>query len=231
MAIVKYAAPVDEVAGSIGGTVFQRGPYGHTARIRAKPVHKRTPASARQTSLVSIYSWAWYSQLNQGQRDAWDARAAATTWVNSLGENYSPSGQNAYIRSNIVAQSARFAPVTDPPALLDEVDPGFTMDYNAPQQCRITNYGTLAAPPNGRVITWRGGPAVPSSHTFRGSWVWSGAHAIQTLPGPPFTVYNLPAVHPDVRVFFRFRLYRNQAPSAGRSSFPFYHEVFCAAAP
>lgn len=237
MALVKFTAPVDEIAGAIGGVVFQRSAAGKIARIRTKPTVSRTPTFAGQTALMSTYAYRWNNGLTQAQRDGWDAVAATTLWVNTLGVNYSPTGLNCYIRTQLVAAAAGLTGPSQWPDPVDEVDPGVTHAYAAATAIDMTAYGTLGVPPNGRIYWYWSGLQSPGSHTFSGPWIFVRSKSIATLPAPPYRVVStIPAVHPTSRAFLRFRVYRSQdvgAPPSthGRCSHNLYADIDIPAAP
>lgn len=208
MALVKYSGPIEELAGSVAGLTFQRTKAGHIARLRVRPIDNKTPARAEATALLSTYSAAWYDVLTEPQRVAWDTAAALATWVNTLGQNYSPTGMAAYIRSAICAKTAGQTPRVQAPTAIDEALSGFEMAYVPGAACRITNFGTLASPPDGRLVIHRSDPQTPGRHTFNGPWIFRTSALISTLPAAPWTVYNLDFPHPDLIIHFRLRVFR-----------------------
>lgn len=237
MALVKYGAPIDEVAGSIGGVVFQRTSAGHVARIRSKPRVVRSPAASERTSALSTHSMEWYTALTQPQRDSWDTAAAATTWVNSLGQNYSPTGMAAYIRSQIRATSAAYTGSPLAPTVLTEPDPSLVFAYTAPTAIRLTSWGSWPTSPNSRITFWTSLGQRPSIHTFNHPWTFAGWATASVRPTPPWTFFNLDNPHPDQRVFIRFHIYVQENPTPnppwerGRASHLLFDDVFAPAYP
>ena len=99
----------------------------------------------------------------------WDAVAATTVWVNSLGQNYSPTGLNAYVRSQIAADSALFPSNNQAPAVITEPDPVIVFDYSAPTAIRVTSFGAIVTTHNGRVTIQISDPQRPTLDYFSGA--------------------------------------------------------------
>lgn len=100
MAIVKYGPLASEVRGSIGGTTFTAGRFGRVCRARRSPVHRPTAQRHKWKSWFVTYSKHWVDSLSPAERADWENLADATTFTNSLGEEYHPTGINLYVRSN-----------------------------------------------------------------------------------------------------------------------------------
>lgn len=100
MAICKYGPLVSELRGSIGGTTFTAGRFGKVVRARSSPVHAPTNARSYWKSLLSYDCAHWTNTLTEQERTDWRNLADATTFTNSLGEEYHPTGLNLYVRSN-----------------------------------------------------------------------------------------------------------------------------------
>ena len=235
MALIEYSVLVDELLGSVGGVTFQRGHYGSIARLRTVPTQPKTNPRLESRARLSVFSVFWHTQLTAGQRAAWDALGAATTWVNGLGQNYSPTGHALYVRANCVMDYDDRGTVVVAPDDADEADPGLTIDYSAPRSIRITNFGTIATPPDGRLAVWRSPLVSPGRSFHSGPWVFLAAYRLATLPAPPMTVYLLPNVHPDGHIFLRMRMFRttDDAPDVciGRCTHPFFEDVHVASNP
>jgi len=235
MASVKYAFPIDEVRGSIGGTTFTRSRAGSIARIRNTPRRPISSLLATSKPYLTDAVWSWHAVLSQVQRDAWNDLGDATDWTNSLEQIYHPSGHNLYVRAFIVARWANYDPTSFPPSVAADPDPGFTMVYDGARYFQITDYGTLSSPPAGRRLLWQSPQLPPASHTFNHPWTWRLRIGISALPALPWRFYDLTPTHPDTRMFFRFRVYRHWSTppplTEGRCSHPFIHDVFADAGP
>jgi len=105
MASVKFGALVVGLKGKIGGTVFQSGPSGYVAKnIDAiADSAKLTKADAgrifKPTKIIAIVSGLWRN-LDQANRDAWNAQAVNWPAQNRFGETYTPSGYQVFMTLN-----------------------------------------------------------------------------------------------------------------------------------
>jgi hypothetical protein len=100
MGVIKLGGGVTDIRGSIGGTVFSRGPAGAYARQRVKAVN---PATTRQNvvrSRVSALSQYWSGSLTTAQRADWNAYASATSFLNKVGDAIFISGLACFMRLN-----------------------------------------------------------------------------------------------------------------------------------
>lgn len=106
------------LAGSVGGNTFARNKGGLYVRARAAPTN---PTSIRQQavrSVLSTLSTAWAS-LTSTQRTQWRDWAAAHPAVDSLGQTFFWSGQQAYISLNARVLDFGGAAVATPPITND----------------------------------------------------------------------------------------------------------------
>lgn len=104
MALIKFGGGVSEIRGSIGGTVFSRGPAGAIARQRVKAIN---PATNLQTKIRAVFSalvQQWSSALDVAERAAWAAYAAGTNFLNKVGETIQVTGLACFVRSNTLRQ-------------------------------------------------------------------------------------------------------------------------------
>lgn len=118
MATVKFGPTVVGLRGTIAGTTFSANKAGPYARAWSKGANPRsTPQSDQRGRLGSIAA-SWRA-LTQVQRDDWIdyADLAAQDLTNSLGETYSVSGFNWYVRINDHLELAGEARRVDAPTL------------------------------------------------------------------------------------------------------------------
>lgn len=208
MAIVKYGGGITEFRGSIGGVTFSRNSPGTFARIRKKPRYKRTNAAQRLSTNLAYYTAIWHWGLNAGQRAAWIALAAATNWTNRLGEAYSPSGLNLYVRSNVLLQLGERSRQDTAPGSADEPSPDFTLDYLISTGIRVTAVGTLTTPPVGSVLAFTSGPQRLSIQNWHNPWRLFDFSLIAAM-GLPYTLLASADCVALRRYFFRFRVIRD----------------------
>jgi hypothetical protein len=100
MAVIKLGGGVTDIRGSIGGTVFSRGPAGAYARQRVKAVNPATSRQLDRRRFVSALSFRWSYGLDTQERADWVAWAAATSFLNKVGDSIHISGLAAFLRLN-----------------------------------------------------------------------------------------------------------------------------------
>lgn len=208
MGTVLYSAGVDEIRGSIGGVTFSRNSSGPFARARKKPRYKRTNEAQRLATALSYYSAMWGYILDAAERAAWNTLAAATPWVNPLGETYYPSGLNLYVRSNVLLHLAGAARQDTAPASADETSPVFTLDYNAGDGIRLTNVGILTSPPTGYILSFFSGPQRLSISSYSTPWHFFRVDAVAGV-GLPLIILAAADCLILTRYFFRLRVIRD----------------------
>lgn len=99
MALIRFAEG-QQRSGSIGATTFSHNRFGPYIRARSVPVNPNTDRQVAIRNAVRSLTILWETVLTQGQRNAWDAYAAATVWTNKFGDNVWLTGLNHYVRSN-----------------------------------------------------------------------------------------------------------------------------------
>lgn len=118
MALIKYGPTVVGVRGTVGGITFSANLASPYIKSWAKPVNRRSTPQSTARGSFGGFAASWVG-LTQAQRDGWDtyAAAAAQDLTNSLGETYSASGFNWYIKINTqLALAGRAARVAAPTA-------------------------------------------------------------------------------------------------------------------
>lgn len=96
MARIEYGPLASRLAGSIGGSTFQKA--GSAAIVRRKPAPGR-PQKPKQREIQALFAQgsAQWKALEAGTKAAWVARAATVTLYNSLGQAYQPTGQQYFV--------------------------------------------------------------------------------------------------------------------------------------
>lgn len=117
----KLGPLVSQVAGSIGGTTFQRGNGGTV--IRSKPLPKprtsRASSTARQRAKTLLDLWRTFSPT---ERSDWDIFAGTVSWTNRFGDPVAGSGYKAFLRCNMASYTnpagngAKAIQLTPPPS-------------------------------------------------------------------------------------------------------------------
>jgi hypothetical protein len=105
MALIKSQV-LTQASGSVGGLTYSHTKGGMYIRARAIPVNPATALQNQIRNAMSMYSAMWLNDLTAGQRDAWETYAANISVLNRLGDPIFLSGQNHYIRANVVREQA-----------------------------------------------------------------------------------------------------------------------------
>jgi hypothetical protein len=107
-----------QASGSVAGTTYSRNRNGTYMRNRAMPAN---PASSKQGVVRSRFgslSQSWRG-LTPSQRTTWNSQAATRVLIDSLGQQYNPTGLQFFVGVNQVRLALGLALATNPPA-----DPG-----------------------------------------------------------------------------------------------------------
>jgi len=76
MARILYADPVDEIAGSIGGTTFQANQYGFTIKRKPVPTRPNLPRQNSRKSALFIVTQNWIA-LSSANKTNWNTYATS----------------------------------------------------------------------------------------------------------------------------------------------------------
>lgn len=160
MAIAKFGVLVVAARGTLGGVVFtanQAGPY---VKIWAPASNPQTVLQSLQRNTIVSFAQAWQS-LTSGERTGWGTYAAlpAQDLTNTLGETYSISGFNWFVRINSNLQQAGLpqrdiAPVTAIPGA-PTITAAFLKTDDAPTESRIDIDGADSTREDIHVVTAR----------------------------------------------------------------------------
>lgn len=123
-----------QATGSVGGSTFSHNRFGLYVRARRKPVNTNTSYQQTVRGHFSTASSQWRG-LTAEQRAAWDAWAAATPVVNSLGQTVFLTGAQQYVAHVAFVLLLGISPdLADPPATTgrqDLGDPVVVIDQSA----------------------------------------------------------------------------------------------------
>lgn len=92
-----------DLSGSLGGIVASRNKGGPYFRNRAIPTNPSTSFQQVLRLAMTVLTSAWNDDLTEVERDAWQTYADNVPLTNRIGEARNVSGQNMYVRGNIVA--------------------------------------------------------------------------------------------------------------------------------
>lgn len=151
MALIAYSPLVDEIRGSISNITFSNCRSGRFARYKVRPTD---PLTGKQNTARQYFAAAvdrWVNVLSSAQRLAWNNLGDATTYYNSAGQAYNPSGINLFTGVGSFLQHCGETMITVAPAaarvpavdfqdtiFIDSVSSEFTND--APWPPNVTGY-------------------------------------------------------------------------------------------
>ena len=127
MAKILPGLAVSKMSGTILGTTYQNHKGVLIARGKPTPTNVNSSRQSVIRSLMTLLSRAWRDELTKGLRTAWNQRAKNYPWMNVFGDTVTMSGENLYIKQNLVlldhGLTRQDVPVPDtvPPELLDVV--------------------------------------------------------------------------------------------------------------
>lgn len=90
---------VGQLSGSAGSTTASRNRNGSYFRNRTMPVNPNTTIQALQRTIFATYSLGWRN-LSDAQRGGWESLGAQMTRTDSLGQQQTLTGIQAYISIN-----------------------------------------------------------------------------------------------------------------------------------
>lgn len=143
MANIAYSDLLEGIRGHVGSSVFSRARSGPTVRRRNTPCARPFGLRPTRNTALAGYASLWLSDLTPQERADWNTLAGNTTFTNSLGQEYHPTGQQLYIRSNTLLTLTNLAAVSSPPAAAIRTANGLHPIYHKPN-------GIILDPPN----TW-----------------------------------------------------------------------------
>ena len=120
---MQYISPlISEARGKLGGSVFARNSAGQYVRAKTQPANPQTTSQQANRALFAAASKQW-STLSAATRAQWSGAAANMVRRDSLGQKFTPSGFNTYLRAyfNIKAYGSGAVPTApyDTAAFID----------------------------------------------------------------------------------------------------------------
>jgi len=117
MGLIKYGPLAQEVSGTVGGVTFARVHDGKAVRGWRAPVNKQSLLQRFLRHTLAHASSDWFTLLSSGERADWDTYAATCIFTNSLGEPYTISGFNMFVRTQVNLYRSPIAFPPQAPAL------------------------------------------------------------------------------------------------------------------
>lgn len=188
MVKIMFGPMVVGARGTAGGLIFTANKSGPYARSWSRGSNPRTSLQSDQRGTLTDFATNWRN-LTQTQRDNWDTYAAATAQdlVNSLGETYSISGFNWYVRINTHLTLAAEADRDDAPTLTRPTAP--VIEF-----VQLIETGGASTT---KVRYAVGDPDLAANHVIFAKLVYS--QGILAIPSPmPLMVIDVPNVNRDI---------------------------------
>jgi len=98
MATYKPAAHIADIRGSIQNTTYSRNRLGGFLKIRKGPMDRRSLAQLQRRAAMRSAVDHWNDILSAAQRQTWNDLSLLTTFMNSAGIQFHPSGFNLFLR-------------------------------------------------------------------------------------------------------------------------------------
>lgn len=170
------------VSGSIGGVTGSRNRGGQYLRRRSIPTNPNSALQAERRASMSNAVAAWTAVLTDSQRSAWNVWAANVPFVDSLGQTFYLTGQQAYIRSAL-RRSPSGQPFINPGPTVFNHGPApvsiglFTLGAAA-QQIDIAFATEAETPDAGDAMVYLGRPQNSTVNFFKGPYQFAFSFAI-----------------------------------------------------
>ena len=113
MARIKYNTPIDEIAGSIGGTTFQANLYGFSVKRKPVPTLPNLPRQNSRKTAITIVAQNWIG-LSSANKANWDTYAAAFPRPTRLDPSVDLNGFNFFCAVHLLAIQALPAILNNP---------------------------------------------------------------------------------------------------------------------
>jgi len=157
MSKVILAGILSDASGKFGSAVFTRGLNGMNMREYVIPANPNSTNQQTVRGNLATINNEWQTALTEAQREAWNSLAAASVDSNSIGQEFTMSGFNLYVRSaaglllaGLPLSGMANAPVS---ASVSLPDPGWFQDGSGTDS--LTNGNAITGLATGaKVIGW-----------------------------------------------------------------------------
>ena len=149
MAKVVFGGLVSEVRGTLGDDVYTRTKSGGI--VRKKTDHEWVFSDLRgfACDALQLALAAWYTELSQAQRDAWNSFATVQTRAATSIARTQLSGQMWFLKLNVPLYWIEATPIFDPPGNLAATQPtNFTIHHIATNNQQFILQWQPPLPPN-----------------------------------------------------------------------------------
>jgi hypothetical protein len=205
MALIKYGPTIASASGSVGGLTYARNRAGAYMRQRSKPV---VPVSARREAINAILSdliTEWQTGLSTTQRNAWNAVGSNTSLPNKLGDGYTPTGLNLWIRSNSLLELSVQSQITVPPTQPTAPQFAPTLVHTPATGIVLTDVGLFDSALLGKILFFKSAALRQSINYHKGPWASYSYQTIAIMANPPVTLMASAALQINSRYFIKFQ--------------------------
>lgn len=203
MATIKFGPIVADARGKIGGIVFSRSRTGPFARSWVKPTHSATNIRALYKSSMSQVFTRWRDIVSPAERDDWNTLATNTTFTNSIGSSYNPSGWNLYFRTNGLLLPFNRTPVDVAPANAIATHYEISYSWNVPNE-QIAAECSTDYPDATSIFFFGSAGRSQTIYSLRGPYIVSTRNLASDIKGAPQLLVGF-YYDPELRVFIRDR--------------------------
>jgi len=202
---------VAAASGSVGGCTYSRNRYGAYIRNRSVPVNPGSDQQNEVRSFLSVLVAAWTSVLTEAQREAWRTWAANTPQIDSLGQAYTMTGQNAYIKANALQLLIGQTRIDTAPSVFAGAALTTPVAISATDATQVlsvgyTNTDQWAGEVGGALLVFTGRPQNASKLYFKGPYRFAGFIAGESpAPASPDPITPAFPFEVDQRVPVKFR--------------------------
>ena len=195
MALIKYGPLAQEVSGTVGGVTFARVHDAKACRGWRAPANKRRPAQLLLRQIMAVHSGRWFTSLTQTHRQAWIDYAPTCVFTNPLGQNYTISGFNMFVRNATIYNYWGLEFLVIPPSA-PGFPPTYTLSFSLNHTTGVLSVaGCAPTPPAADMALFTVFDIVRASRSFP-SGVSLTHLRVTSLNAPPKTIYTYPAPLP-----------------------------------
>ena len=192
-----FTSPVfAQASGSVAGMVFSHGRAGMITRSRSTPTNPNTERQRIVRVALAVLAPYWGQTLSAAQRAGWNLYAANVAMTNALGATIFLTGQNHFLRINIVRIQAGIPIVLNAPTIFDlgtftaptivAINEG-TQDFDI----GFDNTDDWASTTGGFMLVWLGRTTGQGVAYFGGPYRFAGSIVGSIIP--PGSPQNFPA--------------------------------------
>lgn len=197
---MKFTSPLlSQASGSLAGLTFSHTRGSKYVKSRTTPTNPNSQRQGIVRVAMGVLAPYWGQELTQAQRDAWRLYAANVPSSNALGETIHLTGQQHFMRVNIVLIQIGEPILKTAPTIFDLgtfTAPTIASLVDAADEINIafSDLDDWADADDGFMIVFGGRPTSTGEQFYRGPWRFAGA--IPGEPGGVASPYTLTSAWP-----------------------------------